>query len=176
MKKLAEELRPIRQYPRVGFDLGSAIPTEVRNDRTSQTFTGWITTLGARGAFLEVSDPFPVGSSIALRFLLPGYGETIVCSGIVRDNVPGHGVGVEFTQFRPSDRDLVTVSVMRAMISDSDSVTANCGRCGKLLVTTVGAIQGKRTVECEPCAATPTEYLDTPRDLDVLVLKRSVSD
>ncbi len=123
---MIEERRPTRQSPRVGFEIGSAIPAEVWH-HTLPVFPGWITVLSERGAFLEVSEHMPVRSSIALRFVLPGNEEEIVCGGIVRNRVLGLGVGVEFTLLSPSERDLMTVSVIRPMLHQGSQSTLTEG-------------------------------------------------
>ena len=76
--------------------------------------TGLITVLGAGGAFVALEEGLDVGSAIGLRFALPGTLNEVTCCGVVRDIVPGDGVGVEFTDIGPSDRELVDISVRRA--------------------------------------------------------------
>ena len=66
---------------------------------------GVVTVLSAGGKFVEVSEGFTLGSHVGIRFTLPGTKEEIVCGGIVRDNVPGRGIGVEFTQLANIDRE-----------------------------------------------------------------------
>ena len=68
-------------------------------------WSGVVTVLSAGGAFVEVSEGFTQGSHVGLRFTLPGTKEEIVCGAIVRDNVPGRGIGVEFTQLADIDRE-----------------------------------------------------------------------
>ena len=96
-----------RKYPRVGLGGDSAIWSEVWEGQIglSTPIPGVVTVLGAGGAFLEVSESFDVGSLVGLRFSLPGTAEEIVCGGVVKDNVPGRGIGVEFTQLAPIDRE-----------------------------------------------------------------------
>lgn len=96
-----------RKYPRVGLGVDTAIWSEVWQGQIglSSPVGGVVTVLGAGGAFLEVSEAFEVGSPVGLRFRLPGTSDEIVCGGIVKDYVPGRGIGVEFTQLAPIDRE-----------------------------------------------------------------------
>ena len=75
--------------------------------------------LGAGGAFLEVKRHLHVGNSIGLRFVLPATGEEIVCGGVVRNHAREHGFGVEFTQLTTSDRELLTIVVLRTKLKDA---------------------------------------------------------
>ena len=95
-----------RKYPRVGLGVDSAILSEVWQGQIglSTPVGGVVTVLSAGGAFLEVSESFDLGSFVGLRFTLPGASEEIVCGGIVKDYVPGQGIGVEFTQLAEIDR------------------------------------------------------------------------
>ena len=52
-----------------------------------------------------MSESFDVGTLVGLRFSLPGTTEEIVCGGVMKANVPGRGIGVEFTQLAPIDRE-----------------------------------------------------------------------
>ena len=96
-----------RKYPRVGLGGDNVIWSEVWQGQIglSTPVAGVVTVLGAGGAFLEVSESFDVGSHVGLRFNLPGTTDEIVCGGVVKDNVPGRGIGVEFTQLAPIDRE-----------------------------------------------------------------------
>ena len=65
--------------------------------------------LGAGGACLE---PFSVGTLLKLSFTLPKTGDTIDCRAIVREII-GTGVGVEFLDLSPKDRERVSACVQR---------------------------------------------------------------
>ena len=114
---MAGQRGPKRRYPRAELGVGAAILSEVSGGRF-EISKGWITVLGGGGAFLEGCSSFQVGSYVELRFTLPGTGNQIACRGIVRGRVPEHGIGVEFTELSPSDRELVTISV-RSMLVES---------------------------------------------------------
>ena len=96
-----------RKYPRVGLGAESAICSEVWQGQIglSMPIPGVVTVLGAGGAFLEVSENFDVGSPVGLRFNLPGTADENVCGAVVKESVPGRGVGVEFTQLSAIDRE-----------------------------------------------------------------------
>ena len=59
-----------------------------------------ITVIGAQGAcvkVLETNDHFAIGSSISLRFQLPGVSDYVSCGCLVRSHVASYDIGVEFT-------------------------------------------------------------------------------
>jgi len=58
--------------------------------------------VGMGGLFLETSNPLPSGTVIELLFDLKT-GE-VRARAIVRDSVPGKGMGVQFMQMQPADR------------------------------------------------------------------------
>lgn len=62
-------------------------------------------TLGMGGVFLSVSNPPPIGANLRLAFEVPG--GSVRAEGIVRNVVPGDGMGVEFTKLTPRDRILL---------------------------------------------------------------------
>ncbi len=77
-----------------------------------------MTVLSVGGACLEVSGSFPVDSAVELRFTLPGFDEDIACGGVVRHEEPGHGVGVEFTDLAPSDRERIREVVQAWLVRE----------------------------------------------------------
>ena len=99
----------MRKYPQVGFGVDSAIWSEVWEGPIGEArpVGGVVTVLGARGAFVEVSETYDVGSQIGLRFVLPGTRDEIACDCVAREFVPGRGIGVEFTRISPIDRERV---------------------------------------------------------------------
>ena len=62
-------------------------------------------TLGMGGFFISASNVPPIGTHVRLAFEVPG--GTVQADGIVRNMVPGGGMGVEFTKMGPSDRILL---------------------------------------------------------------------
>ena len=103
------EQEKLRKYPRVGLGADSAIWSEVWQGQISEATPvgGVLTVLGAGGAFVEVTEAYDVGSEIGLRFVLPGTRDEIACDGVVREFVPGRGIGVEFVNISPIDRERV---------------------------------------------------------------------
>ena len=55
-----------------------------------------VKTLGMGGLFISAIDPPPVGTKIRLAFEVPG--GSVKADAIVRDIIPGEGLGVEFTR------------------------------------------------------------------------------
>jgi c-di-GMP-binding flagellar brake protein YcgR len=60
--------------------------------------------LSEGGAFVETKQRFPVGDILHLRFQLPGASSLISCSVCVRNLRGGTGLGVEFLDISPDDR------------------------------------------------------------------------
>lgn len=99
-----------RRYPRVELGVDSAILSEIWRGQigSGEPTGGVVTVLGAGGAFIEMSEPYDVGTQIGLRFTLPGPGEEeIACDAVVRHREPGRGIGVEFTTISAIDRERV---------------------------------------------------------------------
>jgi hypothetical protein len=62
-------------------------------------------TLSMGGIFICLPNPPPVGTSLKLAFEVPG-GE-VQAEGIIRNIVPGEGMGLQFTKLGPKDRVLL---------------------------------------------------------------------
>ena len=69
--------------------------------------------LEAGGACLELDEPFSTGSLLNLSFTLPQTEDAIGCRAIVRSAVEGKGVGVEFLDISPQERERVSACVQR---------------------------------------------------------------
>ncbi len=69
--------------------------------------TGRCAVLGVGGAFVEVRDGWPVGSRLSLRLRFPDFSD-VICQGIVRNGRDREGVGVEFVDLSPKDRDRIS--------------------------------------------------------------------
>ena len=104
----------LRKYPRVGLGADSAIWSEVWQGQISEATPvgGVLTVLGAGGAFVEVSEAYEVGSKVGLRFVLPGTRDEIACHAVVREFVPARGIGVEFVNLSPIDRERVRAAAL----------------------------------------------------------------
>ena len=70
--------------------------------------------LGASGACLSLNGNYGVGSLLRLGFELPATPGEITCTAIVRDR-QAEGVGVEFLQLEPQDRDRISGFVTRTL-------------------------------------------------------------
>jgi hypothetical protein len=64
-----------------------------------------VKTLGMGGLFISTTDPPPVGTKIRLAFEVPG--GSVRADAVVRDIIPGEGLGVEFTQMALGDKFLL---------------------------------------------------------------------
>jgi hypothetical protein len=72
-----------------------------------------VTTLGMGGLFLSVPDPPQVGTKLRLSFEVPG--GNVHAEAIVRNIVPGEGMGVEFTRLGLKDRVLLESLLKRLL-------------------------------------------------------------
>jgi len=100
--------RKKRKYPRVGLAVDSAIWSEVWQGRIGDAHPvgGVVTVLGG-GAFIEVNEAYAEGDQVGLRFVLPGTHDEVACECVVREYIPGRGIGVEFTDISAIDRERV---------------------------------------------------------------------
>jgi PilZ domain len=73
-----------------------------------------VKTLGMGGVFLSGSRVKPVGTSLRLVFQVPG--GIVQAEAVVRSVSPGEGMGVEFTNMNPQDRDLLE-RLLRRLLS-----------------------------------------------------------
>lgn len=84
--------RPTRRYPRVSLPKGMPVSWYGGD---LQLFSG-VKTLGMGGMFISAPQPPPVGTKVWLAFEVPG--GNVRADAVVRDIIPGEGLGVEFTQ------------------------------------------------------------------------------
>lgn len=114
-------LSTVRRHRRTALGPG-ALTCDLSIDGPCGTdpVVGRITILGSGGAFVELTPGIDVGTVIGLRFRLPNDGGEIICAGVVRDNAAG-GIGVEFTELTPGDRDRIDRS-MRHLEDHTDAV------------------------------------------------------
>ncbi len=99
-----------RRHPRTSVSFPVDVVRYSTGVRTPDE--GRLVVLGAGGAFLELSGSYGSGSMLRLAFELPSTPGEITCTAIVRDRLP-EGVGVEFSQLEPRDRDRVSGFVTR---------------------------------------------------------------
>lgn len=72
-----------------------------------------VKTLGLGGAFISASIVRPVGTNLTLIFQVPG--GIVQSEAVVRNVVPGEGMGVEFTKITPEARALLEQLLKRLL-------------------------------------------------------------
>ncbi|MBI3670220.1 MAG: PilZ domain-containing protein [Acidobacteria bacterium] len=80
-----------RRYPRVGLPKGMLVAWQSGGERVVSR----VSTLGLGGLFISTPEPPAVGEVVKLLFEVPD-GE-VHARGVVRDSLPGKGMGVAFT-------------------------------------------------------------------------------
>ena len=96
-----EGMPPNRRYLRISLPKGMRVAW---HGGDLQLFSR-VRTLSMGGLFISVPDPPPVGTKLRLSFEVPG--GNVHAEAIVRNTVPGEGMGVEFTRLRLKDRILL---------------------------------------------------------------------
>ena len=100
-----------RRFPRARLSFKTEVWVETPSGPTH--LEGLFIVLGEGGAFLELKESFSTGHLLNLTFTLPQTGDTISCRAIVRRAVEGEGVGVEFLDISPQERERVSACVQR---------------------------------------------------------------
>ncbi len=100
-----------RRFPRARLSFKTEVWVETPSGPTH--LEGRFIVLGEGGAFLELDESFSTGHLLNLTFTLPQTGDTIGCRVIVRSAVEGTGVGVEFLDISPQERERVSACVQR---------------------------------------------------------------
>lgn len=94
-----------RRSFRVGIGLQRPVTAEIDAYGTAQgPVAARMASLSPAGAFLEISADYAIGSSLHVGFRLPPRFTIISCSAVVRSRRGGCGVGVEFVELTPADR------------------------------------------------------------------------
>jgi PilZ domain-containing protein len=107
---MTEEAPPQkRRYPRISLPKGMHVAW---HGGDLQLFSR-VRTLSMGGLFISVPDPPPVGTKLILSFEVPG--GNVQAEAIVRNIVPGEGMGVEFTRLRLKDRILLEKLLKRLL-------------------------------------------------------------
>lgn len=101
-----------RRYLRTNVSFPVDVVSYSAGDTTEDE--GRLVVLGAGGAFLELGGIYGLRSLLRLAFELPSTPGKITCTGIVRCRLP-KGVGVEFSQLEPQDRDRISGFVTRSL-------------------------------------------------------------
>ena len=78
-----------------------------------RSVSGRFVMLGAGGAFLEVTEDYPTGTFLKIRFELGELGE-VSCDAIVRNTLEGKEVGLEFLDLAPHDQKRIEEFVEKA--------------------------------------------------------------
>ena len=97
----AEAASPNRKYRRISLPKGMRVAW---HGGDLQLFSR-VRTLGMGGLFISVPDPPPVGTKLRLSFEVPG--GNVQAEAVVRNIVPGEGMGVEFARLGLKDRVLL---------------------------------------------------------------------
>ena len=106
--RAAVDIGEQRQSIRRRLDLEHPVIAEVTSDGgEGTTAAGRVALLGPEGACFELSEDYPIGCPLNICFKLPPSFSAIVCSAIVRSHSPGRGIGVEFTDLMPADRERI---------------------------------------------------------------------
>jgi PilZ domain len=90
-----------RRYPRIVLPKGMFVAW---HGGDLQLFSR-VRTLSMGGVFISVPNPPPVGTKLRLAFEVPG--GNVHAEAIVRNIVPGEGMGVEFSRLELKDRILL---------------------------------------------------------------------
>ena len=107
---MTEELhRQERRYPRISLPKGMYVAW---HGGDLQLFSR-VRTLSMGGLFISVPDQPPVGSKLRLSFEVPG--GNVQAEAIVRNIVPGEGMGVEFRRLGLKDR-LLLESLLKRLL------------------------------------------------------------
>jgi hypothetical protein len=90
-----------RRYQRISLPIGMFVAWYGGGEQQVSR----VKTLSMGGLFLSVCNAPPVGANLRLAFEVPG--GSVQAEGVVRNIVPGEGIGVEFTRMAPRDRILL---------------------------------------------------------------------
>ncbi len=90
---------PVRKYPRIVADFPAECLTE------SATFRARASNLGGGGLFLSVPQPLTPGLEFGVRFRPAKHPPTIEAKARVIYQLGEQGIGIEFTEIKPDDRE-----------------------------------------------------------------------
>lgn len=97
----AKTMAAIRRHPRISLPQGMSVTWY----GSGQQQVSRVKTLSMGGLFLCGSNTLRVGTNLTLVFEVPG--GMVLAEAVVRNIVPGEGMGVEFTKMNPQIRDLL---------------------------------------------------------------------
>jgi hypothetical protein len=98
---VTETLCGARRHPRICLPQGMSVTWY----GSGQQQVSRVKTLGMGGLFLCGSITLRVGTDLTLVFEVPG--GVVLADAVVRNIVPGEGMGVEFTKMNPQGRALL---------------------------------------------------------------------
>lgn len=98
MHTAEEPARQTRRFPRVTLPKGMLISW---HGEDLQLFSR-VKTIGMGGLFIAAPRPPAIGTKLRLAFEVPG--GSVKAEAIVRDTIPGEGLGVEFLRMDLKDR------------------------------------------------------------------------
>ena len=112
LAQAVENAAPLRSSPRV------QLKTEVDFHSDSNIYSGFSTDVADGGLFLATLNLLPVGSTVTVKFSIPGAGE-VEAKGEVRwvraldERAPYMfpGMGIRFVELSPTSRELITAFV-----------------------------------------------------------------
>jgi hypothetical protein len=104
-----EPIRQTRRHPRVALPNGMFVSW---HGADLQLFSR-VKTLSMGGLFISSPNPPPVGTKLMLVFDVPG--GSVRAEAVVRNAVPGEGLGVEFTRMDLRDKLLLQRLLNRLM-------------------------------------------------------------
>ncbi len=99
----------LRKYPR------ALVNFSVQCIADSDLFRGRALTLGGGGLYIETRRSLPPGCSLKLRFRPAKHLPAISVKARTRWERPGEGVGVEFTEIDPDDRQRILRVILRRL-------------------------------------------------------------
>jgi hypothetical protein len=97
----AKTMGGTRRHPRISLPQGMVVTWY----GSGQQQVSRVKTLGMGGLFLCGSNTLRVGTNLTLVFEVPG--GMVLAEAVVRNIVPGEGMGVEFTKMNPQIRVLL---------------------------------------------------------------------
>ena len=99
----------LRKYPRTDAN----ITVECRQD--GEKFHARASTLGGGGLVLTATRPIPLGSKLTVRFRPARQLPRVEAEAEGRGQIPGEGIGIEFTEIRPEDRQEILRFILHRM-------------------------------------------------------------
>lgn len=100
--------------------------------------------LSGSGAFVRTADPFPAGDRFRLRFPLAG--KRIETTALVRHAELGYGMGVQFLEIRPGEREVLEKALSALRERLGPAAFARVRRAPRVQHSVAVRLQGKTLV------------------------------